>query len=354
MSVISNTTDVTTVTPSPYLADVLDQPRALSVLLDGASAVTAVPDQVGLARRPRVLISGMGSSHVAGLRLWTTLVRLGVPAWWIETAQLLDVADGLVEPNTLLWLTSQSGESAETVAVLERVANQDVHIVGVTNNPVSSLGRAAHTRIDLLAGDEATVSTKSYVNSLAVGRLVAAQLVGGANDAVASLRATADAISVHLATFDENVAALDDFAVGRHLILTGRGLGAASAGAAGLILKEAAKVPVEGMSAGALRHGPIELAGPGLAVVFFDHQEQPHRDQNRRLASELSAVGTEVAWVASDVEPGARLLPAPRTAQIDGPIRDALAFQTLSFQLARRSGVTAGAFTFASKVTDIL
>jgi glucosamine--fructose-6-phosphate aminotransferase (isomerizing) len=342
------------VKPIPYLADVLDQPRALAALVDSAQAITAVPDHVGLAGRPRVVVSGMGSSHMAGLRLWNTLARMGVAAWWVETAQLLDVADGFVGPDTLLWLTSQSGESAETVALLERVADQNVHIVGVTNNPASSLGRAAHTRIDLLAGDEATVSTKSYINSLAVGRLVAAQLVGSADDAITSLRATTDAIAAYLARFDEGVAALDDFAVGRHLLLTGRGLGAASAEAAGLILKEAAKMPVEGMSAGALRHGPIELAGPGLAVVFFDHGDQPHRDQNRRLASELSAAGTEVAWIASDAVPGVRVLPSPISARIDGPIRDALAFQTLSFQLARRSGVTAGAFMFASKVTDIL
>src|SRR5712691_10128213 len=130
MSVISNTSGVNSIMSSPYLADVLDQPRALSALLDSAPSIAAVPDRIGLIGRPRVLVSGMGSSHVAGLRIWTTLVRMGVPAWWVETTQLLDLVDGIVEPNTLLWLTSQSGESAEAVAVLERVADQDVHIVG--------------------------------------------------------------------------------------------------------------------------------------------------------------------------------------------------------------------------------
>lgn len=354
MSVSSNTADVRSDTPSPYLADVLDQPRTLSALLESATSITGVTREVGLATRPRVVISGMGTSHLAGLGLWATLVQLGVPVWWVETAQLLDVADGLVTPGSLLWLTSQSGESAETVALLDRIPSDRAHIVGVTNNPASTLARHAHTCIELLAGDEATVSTKSYVNSLAVARLIAAQLTGTVEAALAALHATVDSLASYLANLDQGVAALADFAVGRHLLLTGRGLAAASAQAAGLVLKEAAKAPVEGMSAGALRHGPIELAGPRLAVTFFDHGTDPHHDQNRRLAADLFAAGTEIAWVSGEGIDTFRSLPAPTGRGIDPSIRDAVAFQTLSFELARRTGVTAGAFTFASKVTDIL
>lgn len=347
-------TGVTAVPPSPYLSDVLQQPQALSALLDTASSISSVLGDVDLPRRPRVVISGMGSSHVAGLQLWTALIRLGVPAWWIDSAQLLDVCDAIVTPDSVLWLTSQSGESGETVALLDRFSGERVHIVGVTNSPGSALGRAAHTRIDLLAGNEATVSTKSYVNSLAVARLLSGHLAGAGDAALASLRQTVDALGVFLSDLGEHITALDGFASGRHLVLTGRGLGAASAAAGGLILKEASKVPVEGMAAGALRHGPIELAGPGLAVVFFDHGDQPHRDQNRRLAGELSAAGSDVAWVADGLDPSDRRLPASGEPGIDLPIRDALAFQALSFGLARRSGVEAGAFRFASKVTDVV
>jgi glucosamine--fructose-6-phosphate aminotransferase (isomerizing) len=354
VDVTPNTQQTPAATLSPYLADVLDQPRALAALLDSVTPVAEASGQLDLARRPRVIISGMGSSHYAGFGLWASLVKLGVPAWWVETAQLLDVAEGMVVQDSVLWLTSQSGESGETVALLDRMPGDIAYVVGVTNNPDSTLGRSAQTRIDLLAGDEATVSTKSYLNSLAVARLVAAQLTGTVDHVVASLRSTVDSLASYLAHLDENVASLDDFAAGKHLLLTGRGQAAASAQAAGLVIKEAAKAPVEGMTAGALRHGVIELAGPDLAVAFFDHGPEPHRDQNLRLAGDLSAAGTEIAWVSSEPVDHSRLLPAPTGDEIDLAIRDAAAFQTLSFQLAQRSGVTAGAFTFASKVTDIL
>lgn len=339
---------------SRYLQDVLDQPQALSALLDSAPLIATTSQEVGLTKRPRVIISGMGSSHYAGFGLWMSLVKRGIPAWWIETAQLLDTVDGLVIPDSLLWLTSQSGESAETVALLDRLHLAQVHVVGVTNKPESTLGRSAHTRIDLLAGDEATVSTKSYVNSLAVGRLVAAQLAGTTSETVRSLRATVDSLASYFSVIDEHILGLDDYAIGKHILFTGRGVAAASAQTAGLILKESAKTPTEGMSAGSLRHGVIELAGPGLAVVFFDHGPGSHRNQNVRLASNLSAAGTEIAWVSNEPVGGDPSLPAPTGDDVDPAIRDAAAFQTLSFQLADRAGKTAGNFTFASKVTSIL
>ena len=354
MSVTSEQTSAAGIGPSPYLADVLDQPRALAALVDSAPSISSAVAESSLTQRPRVIISGMGSSHFATFELWSSLVRLGVPAWWVETTQLLDLADGFVTPQSLLWLTSQSGESAETVALLDRVQRDHVHVVGVTNHPDSTLGQRADTRIDLLAGDEATVSTKSYLNTLATVRLVRASLNGSEPSAVSTLRATTHSLSEYLGDLEHHVSAVGDFAQGRHLLLTGRGAAAASAQTAGLILKESAKVPVEGLTAGALRHGVIELAGPGLAVAFFDHGPGAHRDQNDRLAADLAAAGTEVAWVTADHSDGRTALPIPVGDDVDASIRDAAAFQTLSFVLAGRSGVTAGDFTFASKVTDVL
>lgn len=339
---------------SPYLADVLDQPRALSAVLDTWATIQPVVDAVGLVGRPRVIVSGMGSSHHAGYGLWAALAKLGVAAWWIETSQLLDTMDRLVVPGSLLWLTSQSGDSAEIVALLDWLPDDRTHVVGVTNNPESTLGRSAHTCIDLVAGREATVSTKSYVNTLAVAELVGAQLRGETEIAVRSLRATVDSLAAYVADVDEHVARVGTFAVDRHLLLTGRGGAAASAQTGALILKEAAKNPAEGMSAGALRHGVIELAGPGLSVVFFDHGTPAHHDQNARLAGDLAAAGTEIAWVSEASVVEGRSLPAPAGPETHPAVRDAAAFQTLSFALAQRSGVNAGEFTFASKVTDIL
>ena len=338
-----------------YLGNVLEQPTALTRFLDSAPELVEIVRGLDLAHRPRVILSGMGSSHWATFAAWQVLAAAGLPVWWVETAQLLDVADGLIVPGSLVWLTSQSGESAETVAVLDTLDLSSVHVLGVTNTPNSALGRVANSRIDLLAGDEVSVSTKSYLNTVAASALVAGEHLGQAQDALDSLRRTVDGVATYLNELDAHVGtATAAFARGQHLLFTGRGTAAASASAAGLIIKEAAKEPVEGLSAGALRHGPIELAGPGLNVVFFDHGNGSHHDQNVRLAEDLSTAGSSVAWISDRVPAGGTRLPAPDIDGINLTIRDALAFQTISFALAERKGIPAGTFSVASKVTDIL
>jgi glucosamine--fructose-6-phosphate aminotransferase (isomerizing) len=339
--------------PTPYLRDVLDQPRALTAFLDTAGTLAAIRSACGLSDRPRVVISGMGSSHYGTFGLWRGLVRAGIPAWWIDTAQLLDGMDRLLVPGALLWLTSQSGASGEVVRLLDELP-PDVHVVGVTNNPESALGTRSHTRVDLLAGNEATVSTKSYLNTVAVARLVAAEMTGTGSSVMGVLRDSVVTLSTFLNDLEEHVGALAGYALDRTLLLTGRGEAAVSAQAGSLIVKEAAKQPVEGMSGGSLRHGVIELAGPGLAVAFFDRGTEPHRDQNIRLATDLAASGTEIGWFGAAATPGSMSLATPGPGSIDPMLREALAFQTLSFALAKRAGVTPGAFLVASKVTDVL
>jgi fructoselysine-6-P-deglycase FrlB-like protein len=141
-------------------------------------------------------------------------------------------------------------------------------------------------------------------------------------------------------------------------LITGRGEAAISAEAAALILKEASKRPVEGMSAGVLRHGVIELASPDTSVLIFDHSESQatnpdHLSANQTLAKELIQHGCEGGWVggigANQIAPaGSKVFEINRN--LDPMIGDALVFQSLSFAFAERSGIEAGSFKVATKV----
>lgn len=337
---------------NPYLADILAQPDALERFLGQWATLKSSIDFAGLQGRPRVLLAGMGSSHYATFPLWRGLIQAGIPAWWMEAGHLLDDIESLAEPETLVWLTSQSGDSGEVVKILDLLPSS-VDVVGVTNMSDSSLGRRATVRLDLVAGPEATVSTKSYVNSVALSRLIAAELAGD-DRAEMTLRNTVSAIADYLCAFDHHLESVADFGSGRNILLTGRGEAAVSAQEGSLIIKEASKQSVEGLSAGALRHGVIELAGPSLTVAFFDHDSQPHRQQNVQLAADLAARGTEIGWVGSQAPEGCVLLPGPSRVGTDQLICDALTFQTMSYAFAQRNGVTPGSFLVASKVTETL
>lgn len=327
-----------------------DQAEALR-----AFARSALPP--GLARLlrggyDRIVLTGMGSSHFAALPGWRRLVDAGHPAWWTDSGQLLD-APGLITPGTLLVVTSQSGASAEVVAMTGRRSPvaRAAALVAVTNDPDSPLARRADGIVALHCGDEATVSAKSYLNSLAAHDRITAVINGTPS-------ADPDEMVKALEQFGQTGplrAVATDFAAasGARLAFIGFGDRAASALYAGLITKEGAKVPAEGYIGGQFRHGPLELAGPGLTAVLFGGDEQT-RGSARQLAADLLASGSAVLAAGHLDLPGAVQLAAPAGGPQAQLAHDALLAQHLMVEIAAARGIAPGVFTYGRKVTTAL
>ncbi len=322
---------------TPYEQDIQDQPESLR-------AFATAPAVAGLEELrqgyDRIVLTGMGTSHFAGLPTWRALARRGWPAWWLDTTQLLDTAD-LVTPGTLLVVTSQSGRSAEVVALCDGRPRST--LVAVTNDGASPLARAADLVVPLHSGAEATVSTKSYLNSLAAHGVILAALLGQpAGPARAAAAPVADALAAWLDGPDPAVGT-----AGSRLAMIGVGDQLASALTGALIIQEAAKVPAQAYTAGQFRHGPLELAGPGLTALLFDDPASAANDLGR-LHRDLVATGATVIDVA--------LPPAGGPAELPplGPlVAGAVAVQRFSVGLARAHGVVPGEFRYGSKVTDV-
>jgi len=345
---------------SPYMADVLEQPLALERLIssmEGAQLETLLSKLLGAKR---VVLAGMGSSHFTTYPIFRAMLAAGIPVWWIDSAELLENLKAFNSPETIFWLTSQSGESGETAKLVDQI-RQDSFVIGITDNSDSTLAQRSNFLIELKSGPEATVSAKSYVNSIAVARVVAAELGEKTSilKALDGLSQDSKLIKNYLDDAEENIQRFREFARDRYLLITGRGEAAISAEAAALILKEASKRPAEGMSGGVLRHGVIELASAGTSVLIFDHSESQvsnpdHLSANQALAKELIQHGCEVGWVggigAKQIAPaGSKVFEINRN--LDPMIGDALVFQSLSFAFAERKGIEAGSFKVATKVT---
>ncbi|HXP53304.1 MAG TPA: SIS domain-containing protein [Streptosporangiaceae bacterium] len=333
---------------SPFERDIAAQPEALRAFAhtDGHPALAAL--------RPgtcdRIVLTGMGSSHDAALPTWRRLVRGGLPAWWADTGQLLDTPE-LITATTLLIVTSQSGSSGEVVSLLES-GPRPATLVAVTNDETSSLAAAADLTVALHSGDEATVSTKSYLNSLAAHDLLAATLTGTAPDDVL---AAAKAVEEFSGAGDlvpparELVAAANP-----RLAYIGFGDHAATARYAGLITKEGAKIAAEGFIGGQFRHGPLELAGPGLTAVLFGSDDPAANASLQRLGTDLAQAGSTVIAVAALDGPGAALQLRPPPGTMAQLAYGAVAAQHLTVAVARARGITPGEFAYGSKITTAL
>ena len=250
-----------------YLRDLLHQPEAVR-------NTEAALRQRGIHELDRhskatFVLTGMGSSLHALHPLCTRLNRAGRRAAMIETGELLRY-----HPNSLrgsvLVVVSQSGQSAEIVRLVKR-RHAECFLVAVTNSPDSPLARKADTVVLMAAGEEATVSCKTYVATLAALAWLGDVLCGSATSrGLALMKRVSGEMEAYLGGWKNHVRYLAGRFRGiEHLFLAGRGDSLAAALTGGLIIKEAAHFHAEGMSAPQFRHGPFEMLSPRVLVLVF-------------------------------------------------------------------------------------
>ena len=225
-------------------------------------------------------------------------------------------------------------------------------VVALTNTAESTLARAADYVVEMHAGTEHAVSTKTYVNTLAAFALMLAPTDSA--PVVGEIEQAAFALDAWSASLDAAV----DHATGllaqtRSLVLVGRGPSLAAANAGALTIKEAAKTHAEALGAGAFRHGPVELAGPELTVAVLAGDPEA-AVLNQALAQDVASYGSPVLWVGELVPPGVSPLPSPTFYGAFGrSVAEIASLQLCSLALARLRAIEPGVFRVATKVTTI-
>jgi glucosamine--fructose-6-phosphate aminotransferase (isomerizing) len=332
--------------------DMFDQPAALQLC-----ASMPLPPGIAaldLTRFDRIILTGMGSSDFMTIPLELHLARHGLPVWRLQTSRLLEMPE-LITPKTLLWVTSQSGRSGEVVALLQRVPlGRRGMVVATTNDAESPLALGADHVIRLYSGSEATVSSKSYLNSLAALHRVLGCWDNRPDDAVvADILNTADGLRAAIATPAPAVTSLAARALAApnpRFALIGAGSDATTALTGALILKEASKVAAEGYVGGAFRHGPMELAGPGMTALLFGTGAEDDITL-QQLARDLARTGSLVVAVSPKPYEGAEHIAVPGGSDFGRLAHAMLVVQQLSVGLAREAGLVPGEFRFGQKIT---
>jgi len=340
---------------NPFLLDVLDQPRALRSLADfydsdpGVSLLSSTP-----APTAPVLV-GMGASFHAVRSTTPYLHTLGIPALTIESVDLLHYGIPLMDRHDLLLFVSQSGASAEVMPIVGCVPSH-VSLWAMTNNADSPLARHSSQTFPLLAGAETVVATKTYVNSLATLWLLGRKWAGDADaGGIEVLRWAADEMERLLADADAIVGQwLDVLGEVDTLLFIGHGPQAATAGEAAMLISEWAKMPAMSASAGAVRHGLMEMVQPGCGIVVFAAPGRAYAS-SLSLAEEVAGYGARVLVVEGgrirDVRSAA--LGESVVDEFLSPVLDVVPVQLFADAWARRLGIPMG-FRHIQKVVTRL
>ena len=115
----------------------------------------------------RVFIVACGTAYHAGLVGKTIIEKLAKIPVEVDIASEFRYRDPLITENSLLIVVSQSGETADTLAVLRDAKRIGARVLAITNVVGSSVSREAHHVVYTWAGPEiAVASTKAYETQL--------------------------------------------------------------------------------------------------------------------------------------------------------------------------------------------
>ncbi len=224
----------------------------------------------------RIYIVACGSAYHVGIAAQYVFEDLAEIPVTVDLASEFRYRKLLLDPNGLVVIISQSGETADSLAALRIAKESGVRTLAVVNVIGSSIAREADHVFYTLAGPEiAVATTKAYSTQLIASYLLAIQFghVKGLLDA-----ARVDELITEMETLPDKIEkVIDDkdrlqwfaakFANEKDIFFLGRGIDYAISMEGSLKMKEISYVHSEAYAAGELKHGTISLIEDGTLVV---------------------------------------------------------------------------------------
>ncbi|MDD7738980.1 MAG: glutamine--fructose-6-phosphate transaminase (isomerizing) [Fusicatenibacter sp.] len=250
----------------------------------------------------KIFIVACGSAYHTGVTakyVFEGLARIPVE---VDLASEFRYRNPILEPDSLVIIVSQSGETADTLAALREAKAQGIRTLGIVNVVGSSIAREADNVMYTWAGPEiAVATTKAYSTQLIAHYLLAlkfAKVRGTIADSefsamIEDLRQLPEQISL-LLSHKENVQRFANrYLAAEHIFFIGRGIDYAISMEGSLKLKEISYIHSEAYAAGELKHGTISLIEDGRLVVAV--LTQP--DLYKKTISNIQEVKTRGAFV---------------------------------------------------------
>lgn len=338
------------------LKEIHEQPEAIKRTLEGRLGKDGVlVEAFGLEAEKLfksaegVCIVACGTSFHAGM----------VAKYWLE--QYLDIPVSVevaseyryrripVPKNTLFVTVSQSGETADTLAALQKAKELDyLGYVAVCNVVSSSLVRESDILISTNAGPEIGVaSTKAFTTQLTAFMLMTFAIIRAKG-----LTTDIDQVKIfdQLQELCRQVLSIEaiveqtslKFANKQHALFLGRGVHYPVAMEAALKLKEISYIHAEAYPSGELKHGPLALVDEDMPVIAVAPSNKL-LEKLRSNLEEVKARGGQL-YVFADADAGftsdetTHVIPMPHVPEILEPIIYSIPLQLLAYHIALVKG----------------
>jgi len=338
--------------------EIFEQPQALENTMRGRFAADGSTAQFGgLNLSPsefrhidRFMFCACGTAWHACLVAEHLLERFARVPVEVDYASEFRYRNAPLNPETLFFVVSQSGETIDTLAALREAKRKGYRVLAINNVVGSSIAREADGGIYQHVGPEIGVaSTKAFTSQLLVGAMFALYVArmrdmsfsDGVNY-VNALKGAPDLVrrvlsqSAHIRGIAKRYSHYSDFLFLGRLSLFPIALEGA------LKLKEISYIHSEGYPAAEMKHGPIALIGEKCPSVIF----APQGEIFPKIVSSMQEIKARRGPVIAVITEGSILpdgladerIPIPECHEAVLPIVAAITVQLLSYYIAVERG----------------
>ena len=238
--------------------------------------------------------------------------------YWIEEFTSIDVEADIasefryrnvkLNPSDLYIFVSQSGETADTYAALEKCKKNNVKTCGIVNVVESSIARSSDFVLPIHAGPEIGVaSTKAFLGQMLALYLLTLKISRDRNDIdiekykklVLDLQKLPELIKETLNKQNDIQVIARDFITAKGTMYLGRGYSYPIAMEGALKLKELSYIHAEGYAAGEMKHGPLALIEDGMPVIVLAPKDR-YFEKTISNMQEVIARGGKVIMITDD------------------------------------------------------
>src|SRR5919106_1758325 len=307
--------------PHFMLKEIHDQPRALAdtfrsriSLKNGEVSLEGIKlTQSQVKRIKRIHLVACGTAWHACLVGKFMLEEIaGIPAE-VDYGSEFRYRSPLMDPQSILLMVSQSGETADTLAATEVARAKKAKILAICNVIDSSIARKSHGVLYTHAGPEISVaSTKAfstqltaiYLLAVALGRLNGKLNPADAKRLLRDLMYLPKCIEQALEIESQVKELARELMHSQDFLYLGRGINYPIALEGALKLKEISYIHAEGYPAGEMKHGPIALIDERMPVVTTAPNDHVYEKMIGNVQEAKARGGSVIALTTASKENG--------------------------------------------------
>ncbi|MGA7161720.1 MAG: glutamine--fructose-6-phosphate transaminase (isomerizing) [Bacteroidota bacterium] len=340
------------------LKEIMEQPETLRnsmrgrVLLDeGNSKLSGLGEVMPILRNAqRIIITACGTSWHAGLVGEYMLEQYGKIPVEVEYASEFRYRNPIIQKGDVVFLISQSGETADTLAALREAKQKGAAVFGICNVVGSTIARESQGGVYIHAGPEIGVaSTKAFTSQLVVLSLITLMVARqrGLSEAegrkigqaLLDLPHKVESILQDTSTIEHIAGELKDNV---NVLYLGRGYNFPVALEGALKLKEISYIHAEGYPAAEMKHGPIALIDENMPVIVIASKDNTYEKIISNIQEVKARSGRVIAVVNEDdtaIESLAEhVIRVPSTVDLLSPILNIIPLQLLAYYIAVKRG----------------